>query len=364
MDQAMGEEIDFCEWRRFDDHPSDGPAAGPARAVEIKGRCTDCWGLVAGTKNEAGRWIRIQCRLCGRSIDGEDAEREAERMFQEVDRNLQPARVGCGLQYREDARFVLKVLPELDKDKARFDQRVAAKRAQKRRRGWLSRRDFPKGTAGYLYAQAHAFLSALENMPREMSAISLSDFVGEPPRYRKPSDRVLMARMGTTMVAGMSAAFACELGMKAILMTRLDEVEKTHDLKKLYDTLPEDSRARLEADFPGITSVLEDNRHSFDKWRYFEESVSGKAILALVNTDRVRGLGKAARVIVDECIVAGLTFEIRINNEFYFTVDQGVVSRSDHIALQVEGGESSIPWDRILMVGSSGNQAFKRRRNE
>ena len=193
---------------------------------------------------------------------------------------------------------MLKILPDMDKDKTRFDQRVAARRAQGRRRGWLSRRDFPKGTAGYLYAQARACLSALEDMPLEMSAISLSDFdFGEPQivgvdssarvaamvpaRYRKPSDRVLMARMGTTMVAGMSAAFACELGMKAILMTRLDEVEKTHDLKKLYDALPEDCRVRLEADFPGIAGVLEENRNSFGKWRYFEDSVSGKTILVI-----------------------------------------------------------------------------------
>ena len=96
----MGEEIDFDEWKHFDDRPSGDPAVGPARAVEIKGRCTDCWGRAVGTKNEADWWIRIHCRLCGRSISGGDAEREAERMYQEANRNLQPARVGCGLQYR------------------------------------------------------------------------------------------------------------------------------------------------------------------------------------------------------------------------------------------------------------------------
>ena len=58
----------------------------------------------------------------------------------------------------------------------------------------------------------------------------------------------MMARMGTAVVAGMVAAFACEVGMKAILITRRDEAEKTHDLGKLNEALPEDvSRKRLEA---------------------------------------------------------------------------------------------------------------------
>ncbi len=72
-----------------------------------------------------------------------------------------------------------------------------------------------------------------------------------------------MTRMGTALIAGMSAAFACEVGMKAILVTRLDEMEKTHDLWKLYGSLPDDSRARFEGDFPGIVAVLKENRHTF-----------------------------------------------------------------------------------------------------
>ena len=299
-------------------------------------------------------------------------------MHQEAERNLQPARVGCGLKYHEDARFVLKVLPDMDRDMAQFDQRVAAKRAEERKHYWLGRRDFPPGTAGYLYAQARAFLSGLENMSREMSAIRFSDFdFGEPQivgvessaadasfrvaatvpaRHRRPSDPALMARMGTTMVASMAAAFACELGMKAILMTRLDEAEKTHDLVKLYNALPQDTRERLESDFPGIAGVLEDNRHSFGEWRYFEESVSGKAIEALVNTARVQGLGKAARVLVDECMVAGLTYEVHVDTEFDITVDRGDVSWSEHIGLKVDVGEAAIPWNRVLTAGGGRTQ--------
>ena len=53
---------------------------------------------------------------------------------------------------------------------------------------------------------------------------------------------------------------------------------------------------------------------SFDRWRYFEASVGVDAMAALVNIERVWGLGKAARVILDECAVAGLTYEIRVNS--------------------------------------------------
>ena len=268
------EHIDFNKWRHFDDRASDDRSVGPARAVETKGRCANCWGPVAGRKDRDGHWIRIECQLCRSSVEGKDAEREAERMQVEADDNMPSARVGRGSKYGKEAKFVLKILPDMDRDKAQFDQRLTARRKAKPKKNWLDRNDFPKGTAGYLYAQACAFMSGLDNFPREMSAIALSDFdFGEPQilgieassadtslrasavvptSHRKPSDSDLMARMGTCMVAGMTAAFACEVGMKAILMTRLDEAEKTHDLLKLHDgnysDYEEDRRRRLGKD--------------------------------------------------------------------------------------------------------------------
>lgn len=368
----MRDAVDFDETRRFDDRPPDGLAVGLARAADITGRCANCWGPVVG-KKEGYRWIQIRCRLCGRFLDGDDAALEAESMQQEAESNMLCARGGEGLNYREDACFVLKILPDMDRDKAWFDQRVAASQAEKPKCGWLGRREFPPGTAGNLYAQARLFLSGLENLPHEMSTISLSDFdfgkpqiVGVdasaadalprvdgviPARYLKPSVPELRARMGTCMVAGMVASFACELGMKAILMTRLDKAKKIHDLLKLYNALPEDSRKRLKSDFPGIAGVLEDHRHAFDKWRYFEKQGSEEAILALVHTERVWELGKAARVIVDECVVAGLTYETDNDTTIHVTSDQGVEKYSTHIHLSLDAGEAAIPWDRVLAVG-------------
>ena len=231
----------------------------------------------------------------------------------------------------------------------------------------------PPGEAGYLYLQARVILSGIESLPDEMSAIALTDFdfgearitgvdtrpTGEvlrlsakiPAAHRKPSQRELMARMGRAMVAGLATAFACEVGMKAILMTRLDEAQRTHDLLKLYEVLPEDTRKRLEADCRGISDALKRHRHTFDKWRYLEQSAGQGGFGALVNTDRVWELGKAARVIVDECVTAGLTGEVAVDSTFDISGHHGKHSVSQRIHLQVTGGEAEIPWNDVLAYG-------------
>ena len=346
------------------------------RAVEISGRCAKCWGPATGTKAGNDQWVRIECRLCGQALDGQDAQHEIASMCREAAANLPRARVGRRSEYRERARFVLKMLPDMDRDPQRFRHRTEASARAVRERGRLTRREFPPGTPGYLYAQARAFLSGMESLSHETSAIALSDFdFGEPQvvdviespadgtvrvsgaapvRFRKPSHEALMARMGTAVVAGMAASFACEVGMKAILITRLDEAERTHDLLKLYRALPPDSQERLEGDFPDVRHVLDRSGHAFGKWRYFEQSVAEDAIGALGDTDRVWELGKAARVIVDECVIAGLAYEIHVQTTYDVVTDGGDASVSQHLGLRVEGGEAAIPWNDVLAAGANG----------
>ena len=331
---------DFDERRKFDDRPADDHEPGPARAVDISGRCADCWGRIKGTTDASGRWLRIECLVCRRAVDGDGAAREADAMRQEAEDNMAAVRVGRPANYRADARFVLKLLPDMDRDKPKVDRRIAASRAEGRKPGRLTRHEVPPGTAGYLYAQAQAFLAGVENLSKEKAAIALADFdFGEPqlvgtkesPRdgtlhvtgsvpvvHRKPSGRDLMERMGTALIAGMVGAFACEVGMKAILVTRLDGAAKTHDLLALYRELPDDCIRRLEGDFPAIAEVLGHSRETFGRWRYFEQGIGEDAIRALVDTDRVWGLGKAARVIADECKLAGLNYDIDVETTFEF----------------------------------------------
>ena len=286
--------------------------------------------------------------------------------------NLPRAQAGRGSKYREDARFVLKILPDMDRDKAWFDGCVAKSRAAERRTKWLDRRDFPAGTAGNLYFQARVFLSGLENLGRVKSTLELTDFdfedmqvvgveategggteklsVTAPKKPPMTADSTLLGRLGSSAVAGMTAAFACELGMKAILITRTHEAKKTHDLLELYRALPDDSRERLEADFSGIAEAVKDGRCLFDKWRYFEGSVTEKALRSLANVSLIEKLAMAARVIADECELAGLDYGLRVQKDFEFDSNRGRMAYSERIHLSLEAGESAIPWHQVLSV--------------
>ena len=375
MDNTTPNE-DFDQRWPFDDCRADEGEPGSARVVYASGRCADCWGRVVGSKDATGRWRRIECLICGRAVDGNDAAREADAMRQEADDNMDAARVGLPAKYRADGRFMLKLSPEMARDKAKVERRIATSLAEGSKPGRLTRHQIPPGTAGYLYAQAKAFLAGVESLSKQKSAITLEDFEYGDPQvvgveqspgngtlqvtgsvpvvHRKPSGRELMSRMGTALIAGMAGAFACEVGMKALLVTRLDEATKTHDLLKLYLELPEDSRRRLEGDFLEIAEVLGHSCETFGRWRYFEQDIGEDAIRALVDTDRVLGLGKAARVIADECEVAGLNHDIEVDTTFEFKGPPGDVRTSQHVHLKLEGGEGPTPWDDILRAGKDG----------
>ena len=129
----------------------------------------------------------------------------------------------------------------------------------------------------------------------------------------KTTEDELMKRLGSTMTIAMMSAFACELAMKAIRLTLMDEARKSHDLWQLYRDLPEDSRARMEEDFQEIGSVLKKARHTFDKWRYFEVNVGGRGMSAMIDTDRAFALAKAARVLLDEAELMELGYSFDIN---------------------------------------------------
>ena len=107
--------------RRLGDNPSNDHSQGWAPTAKIQIRCANCWGAAGGQSDGGGRLIGVQCRLCGRSVDREDAEREIEGMRAEAALNLPRAQAGRGSKYREDARFVLKILPDMDRDKTWFD---------------------------------------------------------------------------------------------------------------------------------------------------------------------------------------------------------------------------------------------------
>ena len=57
-------------------------------------------------------------------------------------------------------------------------------------------------------------------------------------------------------------------------------------------------------------------------------------------------------MIADECVVAGLNYEIDIDTSFEFDWRAGDMSTAQRIHLSLEGGESSIPWEVLLQAGT------------
>ena len=230
-------------------------------------------------------------------------------------------------KYRNDARFVQKIFPHIDRQSAEEFHRLTSAEAQKgSKEGWLTRNEFPAGSAGFLFLQARALMSGVERLPRELSVAPFWDFdmhddgsatVYPPMRELSEdpnaSENQLMKRLGSTMTIAMMSAFAGELVMKAIRLTRMDKARKSHDLWRLYRDLPEDSRTRIEEDFPEVGSVLKSARYTFDKWRYFEANVGGRGISAMIDTERAFALAKAARVLLDEAELMGLGYSVDID---------------------------------------------------
>ena len=168
-------------------------------------------------------------------------------------------------------------------------------------------------------------MSGVERLPRKSSVARFRDIdinddgsatVHVPTKElredSKTTEHELMKRLGSTMTIAMMSAFACELAMKAIRLTRMDKARKTHDLWRLYRDLPTDSRARIEEDPPDVGSVLKEARYTFDKWRYFEANVGGHGMSAMIDTDRAFALAKTARVLLDEAELMGLGYSVEI----------------------------------------------------
>ena len=204
--------------------------------------------------------------------------------------------------------------------------------------------------------QAKVLMSGVERLPRDMTAASFGEVdlhvdgsatirlpieeMTEDPQFRSYD---LMQKLGSAMTTALMSAFACELAMKAIRLTRLDEARKQHDLHILYRDLPDDSRIRMEIDYPGIEAVLKKARHSFGRWRYFETNIEGGGISTMADTELAMALGKAARVIMDEAEVAGLQWTVKLDATENVRERGGMSSYNYTHHLRVEGTETSRP---------------------
>ena len=301
---------------------------GEAQKADFKGRCKKCWGGLIGRTNEAHVFTGIKCRVCGEKLEGKDAEQEEKRISQEGSFNALNMHWGNKPKYG-NGMFVNKVFPHIERQmENEIRERVRTKATEGRKKYRLTRSSFPPGSPGYFLMQAKILMAGLEDManPNEWSIYDNSDVevrddgslvvpfsiegLNEDPRY---FEYQLEKKLGSIMTEALISAFACELAMKAICLTCKDESIKSHDLLELYNDLPEESRSRIEFDYPEIAKVMEKGRQTFGKWRYFEQNVSKVGMRAMIDLPQARALGKAARVMLDEAQWVGLQAEIEVN---------------------------------------------------
>lgn len=283
---------------------------GEEGEARLKARCKRCWGEAEGRFDDATRVPdAIRCRVCGRMLEGHDAKNEFQRMSEEDSQNTLNMAFGLEFKYSDEAIFTRKFFAYMERQcEEDFLQHVETLATEGDKEGWLTRSRFPAGSAGFLFLQARVLMSGIERLPRDLSVVRFSDVdfnvdgtatvylsKKELGEHSKAREYELMKRLGSTMTVSMMSAFACELAMKAIRLTRLGEARKSHDLWQLYRDLPSDSKKRIKADFSEVASVLKSARYTFDKWRYFETNVGGHGLAAMIDTGRAFALAKAAR---------------------------------------------------------------------
>ena len=186
---------------------------GEEGQFRVKGRCKRCWGGLLGQSGVDHVPIAIRCRVCGILLEGDDAREEYQRMSQEDALHMCNLAFGFPLKYRDDATFVQKVFLPIDRQsKAEFRQLVDDEIAKGSHPGWLTRSEFPAGSAGFLVLQARALMSAVERLPREPTVASFLDFnmhddgsatvyvpTKELSEHAKTREDKLMRRLGSSM---------------------------------------------------------------------------------------------------------------------------------------------------------------------
>ena len=327
---------------------------GEENEIRIAGRCKSCWGGLIARRNEAYEFTGIKCRVCGTKVEGQDAKEEHERMSSKRITNLWNMELGRDPEYGDGRFFVEKLFPSIERQTDKeIRTRINKRRAEGNKQGKLTRNSFPVGTPGLLFIQAKILIKGVEDLSNlhERSITELAGFEvqddaivmdkareriredGKDPEYR------MIRQLGCYMSAAMLAAFACELVMKAICLTCKDEAIQDHDLLELYRDLPEASQRRTKADYEKIEEVMKKGRHTFGNWRYFETNVGEEGMRGMADLERTLKMAKAARVILDEAEMVGLTGSIKRNAKEQVRVSGQRKTYNQRINIEIEGRE-------------------------
>lgn len=329
----------------------------PEREFKLKGRCQRCWGCTIGRFDLNHRVTGIKCRECGQMLQGDAAAGEEDRIWREASHNALNLVFGLACKYDTGA-FAFKVFPPLERHTEEdLKTRIAMKSTRhplQSKRKKLTREEFPPGAPGMLLLQAAVLMAGMGH-GYEPDQHSVADFwpsqlnydgsltvsppvdeLKQDPRYEEYR---MLGRMGATLVSSMVSAFACELVMKAISLTCNDEGNKTHDLRTLFEDLPQECQQRVESDYPDIVEILGQARHIFGDWRYFEMSVGEKAFAGMIDSNRERALAKAARVLMDEALMVGLSWSVNMDAKSDVKVSGSTRSERHKIKVNLKSWE-------------------------
>lgn len=255
-------------------------------------------------------------------------------------------------------KFVAKTFPkEEGYEEAELQKRISESinKLSRYRSKFLTRSESPLGYPALLFLQAAILIKGVNASGRSKDATLVSvpyyDFdkdgmlrvrlnteeFSEDPKYR---EQRAFGQLGKTLVDTTVSAFACELAMKSICLSCKDGALRTHNLSKLYNDLPAESKRRVEEDWTNIAEVLRAEEERFGKRRYFQAMGSRQDVLDSLDGSRASRLSKAARVLLDEGEIVGLSATIEGKSTTSLAIVEDRRTGTEKTNLKVKLGEN------------------------
>ncbi len=151
--------------------------------------------------------------------------------------------------------------------------------------------------AGYFAEAAESLRDAAERAEKECSE-SLGSRGAQHPLSStelEPEERRLFARARSTGHAGaLLSLFAIEVALKAYQILHKGQHDRNqHNLVKLYDSLNDETKARLTTVCPELTEIVTKHRKAFVSLRYqFEDLGKSKGVKIPKPTDPLHEVAK------------------------------------------------------------------------
>ena len=143
--------------------------------------------------------------------------------------------------------------------------------------------------AGYFAEAAESLRDTAEQAEQQCSESLWSRGIRSltPQTELEPGERRLLTRARSTgHTSALLAVFAIELGLKAYQIRDRGQHQKGHDLRKLFDSLNEETKARLKKLCPEVTETVTKHRDGFVSLRYqFEKLGESKSVQIPKSTD-------------------------------------------------------------------------------